>query len=275
MFRSLVHFCLRFRGVVIALACVVLVYGIEVARSAKLDVFPEFVPPQVGDPDGGAWPRRRAGGDAGDHTGRDRGQRARPSDRAALRVDPGALGRDGGLRGRDRCLPRPPAAGGEAGRALVPAPARRPRADDVAAHLVHDGPAQDRPRLGSTLAHGAAHLRRLDASPAPARDPRRRPGDRLRRRGAAAPDPGAARPSARPRARARRRPGGSARFDRHRGCGLHRHAQPAHRPRDAGAGDRSGRAGAGGGGAAHRPDASASPTSRVSSRPAHRASATR
>jgi len=47
MFRSLVHFCLRFRGVVIALACVVLVYGIEVARSAKLDVFPEFVPPQV------------------------------------------------------------------------------------------------------------------------------------------------------------------------------------------------------------------------------------
>ena len=47
MFRSLVDFCLRFRGVVIALACVVLVYGIEVARSAKLDVFPEFVPPQV------------------------------------------------------------------------------------------------------------------------------------------------------------------------------------------------------------------------------------
>jgi CzcA family heavy metal efflux pump len=47
MLRSLVHFCLRFRGIVIALACVVLVYGIEVARSAKLDVFPEFVPPQV------------------------------------------------------------------------------------------------------------------------------------------------------------------------------------------------------------------------------------
>ena len=32
MFRFLVDFCLRFRGVVIALACVVLVYGIEVAR---------------------------------------------------------------------------------------------------------------------------------------------------------------------------------------------------------------------------------------------------
>ena len=47
MFRSLIDFSLRFRGVVVALACVVLVYGIEVARSAKLDVFPEFVPPQV------------------------------------------------------------------------------------------------------------------------------------------------------------------------------------------------------------------------------------
>src|SRR5262249_339929 len=47
MFRSIIDFCLRFRGVVIALACVVLVYGVQVARSAKLDVFPEFVPPQV------------------------------------------------------------------------------------------------------------------------------------------------------------------------------------------------------------------------------------
>jgi CzcA family heavy metal efflux pump len=48
MLRSLVHFCLRFRGVVIALACVALAYGIEAARGAKLDVFPDFVPPQVG-----------------------------------------------------------------------------------------------------------------------------------------------------------------------------------------------------------------------------------
>jgi len=47
MLRSIVDFCLRFRGVVIALACVVLVYGFDVTRRAKLDVFPEFVQPQV------------------------------------------------------------------------------------------------------------------------------------------------------------------------------------------------------------------------------------
>ncbi len=47
MMRSIVHFCLRFRGVVIALAGLVLVYGVEVARNAQLDVFPDFVQPQV------------------------------------------------------------------------------------------------------------------------------------------------------------------------------------------------------------------------------------
>src|SRR5262245_6875518 len=47
MLRSIVQACLRFRGVVIALACAVLVYGLEVASQAQLDVFPEFVQPQV------------------------------------------------------------------------------------------------------------------------------------------------------------------------------------------------------------------------------------
>src|SRR5262249_22183322 len=36
-----------FRGVVIALACLLLGYGVWVASHAKLDVFPDFVPPQV------------------------------------------------------------------------------------------------------------------------------------------------------------------------------------------------------------------------------------
>jgi CzcA family heavy metal efflux pump len=45
--RTLVHLALRYRGVVIAIACMVLVYGARVTRNAKLDVFPEFVPPQV------------------------------------------------------------------------------------------------------------------------------------------------------------------------------------------------------------------------------------
>ncbi len=47
MLQALVHFSLKFRGVVIALACVVLGYGLYVAANAKLDVFPNFVQPQV------------------------------------------------------------------------------------------------------------------------------------------------------------------------------------------------------------------------------------
>src|SRR5438105_6006741 len=47
MLRGLVNFSLRFRGVVVALACVVLGYGLYVAHNAKLDVFPNFVQPQV------------------------------------------------------------------------------------------------------------------------------------------------------------------------------------------------------------------------------------
>src|SRR5499427_8047049 len=47
MLRSVVDLSLRFRGVVIALASLLLVYGVQTTRSAKLDVFPEFVPPRV------------------------------------------------------------------------------------------------------------------------------------------------------------------------------------------------------------------------------------
>jgi len=47
MLQALVHFSLKFRGVVVALACVLLGYGLYVASHAKLDVFPDFVQPQV------------------------------------------------------------------------------------------------------------------------------------------------------------------------------------------------------------------------------------
>jgi CzcA family heavy metal efflux pump len=47
MLAFLVEKSLRFRGIVIALSCVALVYGVYVIRHAKLDVFPDFVPPQV------------------------------------------------------------------------------------------------------------------------------------------------------------------------------------------------------------------------------------
>src|SRR5258706_412090 len=47
MLQAIVQFSLRFRGVIIALACVVLGYGLYVAYHAELDVFPDFVQPQV------------------------------------------------------------------------------------------------------------------------------------------------------------------------------------------------------------------------------------
>lgn len=47
MLRALVHFSLKFRGVVVTLAGVLLGYGVYVASQAQLDVFPDFVQPQV------------------------------------------------------------------------------------------------------------------------------------------------------------------------------------------------------------------------------------
>src|SRR5215471_14162538 len=47
MLSAIIHFSLRYRTVVLALACVLLGYGIYVILTAKLDVFPNFVQPQV------------------------------------------------------------------------------------------------------------------------------------------------------------------------------------------------------------------------------------
>ncbi|HZR16528.1 MAG TPA: efflux RND transporter permease subunit [Verrucomicrobiae bacterium] len=47
MLQSLVHFSLRHRGVVIILAAVLLGYGVHDVLTAKMDVFPSFVQPQV------------------------------------------------------------------------------------------------------------------------------------------------------------------------------------------------------------------------------------
>src|SRR5437763_120335 len=47
MLIALVEFSIRFRGVIVALACVVVAYGIYTAQHAKYDVYPEFAPPEV------------------------------------------------------------------------------------------------------------------------------------------------------------------------------------------------------------------------------------
>jgi Cu/Ag efflux pump CusA len=45
---AIIGFAIRFRGIVVTLACVLLAYGIYALGRAKYDVFPEFAPPQVG-----------------------------------------------------------------------------------------------------------------------------------------------------------------------------------------------------------------------------------
>ena len=44
---ALVRFAIRFRGIVAAIACVLVAYGVYALGRAKYDVFPEFAPPQV------------------------------------------------------------------------------------------------------------------------------------------------------------------------------------------------------------------------------------
>src|SRR5665213_3517574 len=47
MLSKLVELSIQFRGVVIALACLIAAYGYYAVRHAKFDVYPEFAPPQV------------------------------------------------------------------------------------------------------------------------------------------------------------------------------------------------------------------------------------
>ena len=47
MLGALVRFSARHRGIVIGLALALVLYGLHVLGGAKLDVFPEFAPPQV------------------------------------------------------------------------------------------------------------------------------------------------------------------------------------------------------------------------------------
>ena len=47
MLRKIVESCLRYRGFVIALALLVVVYGLYVTATSEFDVFPDFVPPQA------------------------------------------------------------------------------------------------------------------------------------------------------------------------------------------------------------------------------------
>src|SRR6478609_819395 len=47
MLKQIVEHSLRYRGIVMVLSCVLVAYGIYVMKNAKLDVFPDFVPPEA------------------------------------------------------------------------------------------------------------------------------------------------------------------------------------------------------------------------------------
>src|SRR5260370_19141088 len=47
MVRAIVEFSLRLRGIVIAIACLAVLYGLYATEHARLGVFTEFAPPQV------------------------------------------------------------------------------------------------------------------------------------------------------------------------------------------------------------------------------------
>ncbi|MGN6368957.1 MAG: efflux RND transporter permease subunit [Phycisphaerae bacterium] len=47
MLNAIVRFSLRFRGIIVALACALIIYGFYAAYQSKYDIFPEFAPPQV------------------------------------------------------------------------------------------------------------------------------------------------------------------------------------------------------------------------------------
>src|SRR3954462_15182486 len=47
MLTAIVRFALRFRGIFIALSCLLVGYGVFNLSRARYDVFPEFAPPQV------------------------------------------------------------------------------------------------------------------------------------------------------------------------------------------------------------------------------------
>ena len=42
---AIIGWAIRFRGIVAALACVLVAYGVYALGRAKYDVFPEFAPP--------------------------------------------------------------------------------------------------------------------------------------------------------------------------------------------------------------------------------------
>ena len=190
MITAIVRFSIRFPGVVVALALMMIAYGIFTLQRARVDVFPEFSPTQVVIQTEAAGLSSELVETAGHAADRERAARRIRRRGAALAVDPRAVGGHRAVRGRLGHLPQSPGGVGAHRGARQPHARGRGRAGDHAAHVLGEHRARDRPHLEGALAHGIAQPGRRGAAPAPAGGRRRGRGQRLRRPRARMADPG-------------------------------------------------------------------------------------
>ena len=190
---AIIGFSIRFRGIVIALACILVAYGLFALRRAKYDVFPEFAPPQVSI-------QTEAVGLTPEQV---EVLVTRPIENAVngmpgvqaltLQLDPGRVRRHRFLRLVERYLSRPASGRRTPRRRGAGAAAGRRAADHDAAHVIGQQDTGHRPDVGHALADGIAHNRRLDGALALSRRARRRQRHGVRRRKALDPDQGSSR----------------------------------------------------------------------------------
>lgn len=134
---AIVRFSLHYRGVVIALACLLVGYGLYTASRAKYDVFPEFASPQ-------ATIQIEAPGLAPEQVevlvtpaSRERYQRRGGYRSTALQFDSGVGCHHRNFSAEQRHLPQPSKPRRTSGRAGFQAAARRAGACHVAADFLH------------------------------------------------------------------------------------------------------------------------------------------
>ena len=225
---SIIRFALRFRVIVVVLACLLVAYGIYVLDHASYDAFPEFAPPQVDI-------QTEAPGFSAEQV---ETLVTRPIEQAVngignlqrieFEFDSGPFRYQGLFRCNDRSLSRPPAGGRTARDTCQSTSGGRPGAGDDADDVVgcHDHGHRDHVR--PAIADEAADDCQMDDPAEPSIRARRRWRGSLRWRGKVDTDPcpsGSADPLW-PRNGGCAR--GGAQRDRRRRRGLYQHAEPAH-----------------------------------------------
>ena len=179
---SIIRFALRFRGIIVVLACLLVAYGIYVLDNASYDAFPEFAPPQVDI-------QTEAPGFSATQV---ETLVTRPIESAVngianlqrieFELDPGPLRHQGLFRSEHRSLSRSPAGGRAARDARQPIAGGRPGAGDDPDDILRRHNSGDRHHLRPAIAHEAAHDRQMDDPAEPLVGAWRRGRRSLRRR---------------------------------------------------------------------------------------------